>query len=194
MPVLLKRVKKELQSDVGKVGKNADGEYKFIPPNIVGRRIRNYPKLSITKFTERVDSKEGKITFQSISASETTSTKYKLTIQFFDVSYSPVETRANSIEMKEKIGSKKETLWLKPLTYGGNPVKMRCQCMDFRHRFQAPLREEDGLFGGFIPYTRKTDPWPVGYPSVNSTNKLGICKHLSSFLAVIESEGYLKNR
>ena len=54
MPVLLKDIKKSLEKDIGKVGRKADGSYKFVPPNIVGRRLRNYSKLSVTKINDVV--------------------------------------------------------------------------------------------------------------------------------------------
>jgi hypothetical protein len=194
MPVLLKQIKKELQTDVPKVGKTPDGEYKYTPPNIVGRRVNSYPKLRITKFTTNPDVKNEKIRFIGLAKSETTSSKYKVTVEFHEVKFRDIETGQFRNEVIVRDGRKKVSKWHRNLTYGGTPVTLRCQCKDFRHRFQKPLSDAGGLYGGFIGYTRKTDPWPVGRPFANSTNKLGICKHINSMLTVLENKGILKNR
>jgi hypothetical protein len=194
MPVSLKRIKKELQADIPKVGKGADGDYKFTPPNIVGRKVKNYTQLKISKVVKEANEKVGKIKVTCLSASESTSTKYKVYCEFYEAKFSAIETKLFKHPIEVRKDGKKVTIYHKDLKYGTNPVRLRCQCMDFRHRFQKPLKDADGLFGGFIGYTRKTPAWPEGNPLANSTNKLGICKHISSLLRRIEDEGILKNR
>lgn len=192
MPVNLKQIKRELQSDIPKVGKDASGEYKYTPPNIVGRRVNKYPKIQITKLKFKAVEKPEKVTITALGASESDKgTKYKVYLEFYKVKFSPIESAqfSNAIEI-----AKNAYVYHRNFTYGGNPIRCRCQCMDFRHRFQKPLKDADGLYGGFIGYTRKTPAWPQGRPYANSTSKLGICKHINSLLRKLESEGVLKNR
>ena len=194
MPVSLKQIKKELQSDVSKVGKDRNGDYKHTPPNIVGRRVAKYPKLKVTKLNMEPNEQVGKVKVTGLSASESSSTKYKVYIEFYDVQFSDIETKQFNNKIMTKRGNKKQAIWHRNFTYGKNPVRVRCQCMDFRHRFQKPLKDADGLYGGFIGYTRKTPAWPQGQPFANSTNKLGICKHINSLLWALDRQGVLKNR
>lgn len=195
MPVLLKEIKRQLQSDTGKVGKNKDGEYKFTPPNIVGRKINKYPKLKVTKLESKPRPGLNVLSYTGLVSSENqVGTKYKVSIDFHDVEYKKLETAQFKNEVTIKSGGKSENLYHRTMSVAKNPVKLKCQCSDFRHRFETPLARKGGLIGGPRKYTRKTDPWPVGRPFANSTKKLGICKHIASVLEAIKNDGMLKER
>lgn len=195
MPVSLKKVKQELQSDIGQVGKTPDGSYKFIPPNIVGRRLRDYAKLRVSKLDNRARPGTNIMTYSGLVQSESeTGVRYKVSINFHDVDFREKESAQFKNSTKTKIGGKKTTLYYRPMRTTVNKVTLKCQCQDFRHRFETPLAQANGLIGAPRKYTRKTDPWPVGRPFANSTEKLGICKHINSLLLILRDKGELKER
>lgn len=197
MPVLLKDIKRDLERDIGKVGRTKDGSYKFVPPNIVGRKLNDYPKLTVSKVEQNVKINKddsGKITHTGLVASETTGIKYKVSVEFSELKFRSLESKTYSNKINTRVGGDNVDLFFKTPGASVNPVKLRCQCQDFRHRFEYPLREVDGLLGAVRKYTRKTDPWPIGRPFANSTNKLGICKHLNSFLLILNTENKVKER
>lgn len=197
MPVLLKDIKRDLEKDIGKTGRKADGSYKFVPPSIVGRRLRDYTKLRTTKIEKIVKPNKdntGKVTFTGLVASESSSIKYKVWAEFSKLEFKSIESKTFSNKITTRRGGKRISLFYKTPSAKKNPVKLRCQCQDFRHRFENPLAKAGGLVGGARKYTRKTDPWPVGRPEVNSTSKLGICKHINSFLLALNDKDMVKER
>lgn len=198
MAVFLKDVKRELQSDIGKVGKNPDGSYKFIPPSIVGRKLKDYTQLRVSKITSGVTLSNNTIFFSGLVSSETRGIRYKVTIQFQDMKFKDIPSKTFDQKVVSGSGKNKITKYHKIPSIQNNPVAVRCQCKDFQHRFSWPLSKLKGLIGAPISYTRKTDPWNKkgtgGHPSVNSTKKLGICKHINSVLNVLNSEGMIKER
>lgn len=190
MPVLLKNVKKALEADIAKVGKTPDGSYKHTPPSIVGRKISKYPKLGVSKFETRPRPGIKSLSYTGLVKSESTGIRYKVTIQFHNLVYKDIESK--QFFNKAKIG--KVVKYYRTPSVQRNPVTMKCQCQDFRHRFETPLSKAGGLIGGPRKYTRKTSPWPVGRPSANATDKLGMCKHLSSLLFHLRDKGLIKER
>ncbi len=199
MAVFLKDVKRELQSDLGSVGKNPDGTYKFIPPSIVGRRLRDYTQLRVSKITSNASIVQKMLSFSGLVTSEQKgSIRYKVTIQFHEMIFKELKSKQFSQEVTTGRGKNKKTMFHRIPSIQRNPVMLKCQCKDFQHRFEFPLWFADGLIGAPTPYTRKTDPWnrqgTGGRPSVNSTEKVGICKHVNSLLEVLRSEGLIKER
>lgn len=199
MPVFLKDVKRELQSDLGRVGKNPDGSFKFIPPSIVGRRLRDYSQLRVSKITKSASPSRDMLTFTALVSSENTKgIKYKVTIEFHNLKFKDLKSAQFSEEVKTGRGRGAKKMYHRVPTVQRNPVKLKCQCKDFQHRFEFPLDKVDGLIGAPTPYTRKTDPWnrrgTGGRPSVNSTEKVGICKHINSVLEVLKDQGMIKER
>jgi len=191
MPVFLKDIKRELESDIGKVGQAADGSYKFEPPNIVGRKISKYTKLKVTKVSSTPTFGTNSISYNGLAASESDKgIKYKVTIRFHDMQFKDIASKQFSTEAK--MG--KVTKYHRIPTVQRNPVMLKCSCQDFRHRFETQLSNASGLVGGPRKYTRKTPPWPIGYPFANSTNKLGICKHVNSLLFILKDKGLIKER
>ena len=191
MPVFLKELKRELQSDRSKVGKDASGNYKQTPPNVIGRLVRKYPVLNVSKQTSRAVPRLDWLTFTGLVASETTGIKYKVSIQFQDMKFKNIQTKQFSIETTTNDNKK---AFHRPPTASKNQVRIKCSCQDFQHRFETQLKIFDGLIGSPRPYTRKTKPWPEGRPLANATDKIGFCKHVSSLLAHLNSKGLVKER
>jgi hypothetical protein len=190
MPVFLKDIKKELEKDKNKVGKKPNGDLKHKPPTIISRKLADYPVLDIQKLTVHANPKQETLKFKGVIQSETSSTWYKVTLEFHDVSFREEENSRHT----DKIMVEDDKYFYSPPSASRNPVRMRCQCEDWRHRFEHPMKEVDALVGARRSYTRKTPPWPQGYPYANSTEKLGMCKHLYTFLYVLYAQKFLKER
>lgn len=188
MAITLNDIKKDLQSDMNKVGRDGNGEFKFLPPSIVGRKLIKYPKLTVGGFEKRI--LPGNIlNFTGLVSSETEDgIKYKVQISFPEIEFQTEPSAQVNQEIKH---GERIKFHRAPSTHR-SVVKLKCQCMDFRHRFEHPLHAAGGLIGAPRSYTRKTRKWPIGYPSVNSTNKLGVCKHIHSLLLKMKDEKMIK--
>jgi hypothetical protein len=190
MPVYLKELKKELQSDRSKVGKDSDGTYRFTPPNIIGRLVKDYAKLKVSKQTSKAVPRLNWLTYTGLISSETTGIKYKVSIQFNDMAFKNIESKQFSV----KTSSNTENLFHRVPSVQKNQVRIRCSCLDHAHRFSVQLAIFDALIGPPNRYTRKTGPWPIGRPLANSTDKIGFCKHVSSLLVHLQAKGLVKER
>jgi hypothetical protein len=65
-------------------------------------------------------------------------------------------------------------------------IKVRCECMDFQHRFSYQNDRDKALYDNPIPYQRKTNR-----PSVNPGNVNGACKHLMAFMESLSGTGIM---
>lgn len=190
MPVLLKELKRELQDDRKKVGRNPDGSYKSMPtilPNIVGRTVKDYTTLPLDKISTQASEKDGTVRFTALVASETTGVKYMTKVKFFDMDFKKIQ----SAQYKNKAGNhKKQYVYYRTPNANVNSVQLRCNCMDFQHRFMHPLAIFDALIGMPIELEggRKTGKWPVGRPEVNVTDKIGFCKHVANLLTELKKK------
>lgn len=191
MPLFLKDIKKILAQDKDKVGRDADGDYKFKPPRIISRRLIDYAKLKVTALEKSLRVGVKIIDFSGIVPSETTvGKKYRVTVRFNDIMFSD---KKNKVFTQEgKVGE--DTVFYKMPTVNGNPVMLKCSCDDFRHRFEHQLADNDALIGAPRKYRRKTPLYPVGYPYANSTDKVGICKHVYSMVDFLKRQGHIKER
>jgi hypothetical protein len=189
MPVFIKDVRNELKSGADKVKTHT-------PPSYISRNVLKYPKLKVTKLTQAGDLSAKTLTFSCIVASENPKRKgsrpnYKVTIKFHNMIYKEVETPQFNTRLlvSQRKKSKKFVRWHKKPSVKLNPVSLKCQCEDFRHRFEHQLKSEKALIGGPRKYTRKTKPWEQGgYPYANETDKLGYCKHIQSLFHVLKRE------
>ena len=191
MTVFLKELKRELQSDRNKVGKDASGQYIYTPPSIIGRLVKSYPRLPVEKLTSRAVPRLSWLTYTGLVRSENNPIRYKVSIQFNNMSFKDIQTKQFSVQAETKNGV---IQYHRIPTAQRNPVRIRCSCKDFQHRFMTQLKIFDALIGSPIPYTRKTSAWPVGRPLVNSTDKIGFCKHVSSLLFELKDKNLVKER
>ena len=73
-----------------------------------------------------------------------------------------------------------------PVRLTDHNVKVRCNCLDFYHRFAVWNHADNSLFGPKPPpYQRKT----TDRPEVNPQRVPGFCKHLIKLFQELEHEG-----
>lgn len=207
MPILLKDVKRDLESDLSSVGRNSDGSYKHTPPNIIGRKLKNYTLLKVSKVNKVTRPETETISFSALVKSESSPSNYLVNIKFFDMKFKELKTT----QFKFRAIAKRldnAVVYHRLPNVSRNPVTMRCRCEDFRHRFEHQLDAKGGLLGGKRSYTRETEVWSAANlqrwedgklekkprPFANSTDKLGICKHINSVLNHLRDTDEIKER
>ena len=192
MPIYLKDIKRALERDTGKVGFKKNGDYKYTPPNIVARKLGNYPSLPVSKSDGTPNFKDGSMTFTGLVQSQSSADKYRCYVKMHGVPFFEKPDDEHREEEEMMIHGKVKKLYRAGINIKDSPVSVRCTCLDFQHRFSHQLAEEDALVGQPIKYTRKTPAWPVGRPYANSTDKVGICKHLNAFLNELNRLGMIE--
>lgn len=196
-----------------KGGKSKVGTY--IPPRFLWRDANTYPELSLVNNTltlipKKLKDNVGDLDFIGVIKSEFPNRKkpkgsrskgvgpsYKVTIKFENVLFSELKDKIHT----EELDFKDKKLYFKKPTLARNSAKIRCQCADFRFKFETQVAKAGALaYGTPRPYIRKTPEWTLGnmkkweddpannikpYPQANPTDKLGYCKHIHSFLAYL---------
>lgn len=186
MPLYLKDIKRELQKDKYLKGRKKDGSYKFEPPSIVSRQLKDYTNLKITKFDQVIRQGIKSIDFSGMVNSETTSgLKYRVTVRFLNILFNKQESPETTVRAKDQ---EDEVIFYGTPDIKNNSVMLRCQCNDFRHRFEHELADASALIGAPRKYKRLTPIWPIGRPYANSTHKIGVCKHIHSMLFYLKSK------
>jgi len=191
MPLKIKKIKRELKKGLSKVGRDHNGEYKFKPPQFLARNIDKYPVLPVVakEIIPRVGIRA--VTFRGEVHSETKSDTYRVTVQFMGMKFSKAQSPAFPMVGKLKDG--RDVFFAIP-TIHRNAIMYRCSCPDFRHRFGFQTMKNRSLIGAPKKYVRKTPPWPIGYPKVNSTDKIGYCKHVHSLIMDLLNSAQLRER
>lgn len=78
---------------------------------------------------------------------------------------------------------------IKPIRLSENNIRVRCNCLDFRHRFAYYNFNDGSLWGRkFPPYHRKTDT----RPPVNKNKTPGVCKHLIKTIMALKEAGLVR--
>jgi len=190
MPLKIKKIKRELKQGISQVGKK-DGEYIFKPPQFLARNIDKYPVLPV--LAKEIIPRPGlkAVTFRAEVNSETNSDTYRVTVQFMKMNFASAQSPAFPMTAKLKDG--RDVFFSIP-TIHKNDAMYRCQCKDFQHRFAFQLMKNKSLVGAPVKYTRVTPPWPIGYPKVNSTDKIGYCKHVHSLIMNMLDSSQLRER
>ena len=173
MAVFLKKVRRELEKGKRKAGSH-------VPPSYVWRNTSSYAELPVKKLNKIMRPGVKSIDFTGIVKSENiwtgTEPNYKVTVRFTDVKFSKKELK--SFPNKEIVNGKE--IFFKSPTFDKNPVQMKCQCTDFRHKFETPLSEFGGIIGGPRKYKRLTPPWTFegvgGRPYANHADGDGSAK------------------
>jgi hypothetical protein len=81
-----------------------------------------------------------------------------------------------------------EEFYIEPIAIADHNTKVRCDCLDFYHRFATYNFVDKSLMGSKPkPYVRKT----TTYPSVNPTRVPGICKHLLKLTEKLHTDGLI---
>lgn len=77
-----------------------------------------------------------------------------------------------------------------PISLAKNTVKVRCDCLDFYHRFFPYNNRDKSLYGNVPrPYVRKT----TTHAPANPQQKPGVCKHLLAAAEALSQTGLLVN-
>lgn len=197
MAIFLKRIKRDLANHANLTGVNRNGDPNYTPPTAISRDLRNYSRLRVVGLDRTVHISSRSVDFVSLVESESTpGRRYRAEITFVDILMSGTQTaeitNPTVITAGRHVG---RTAYWKTPAIAFNPVKLRCSCMDFRHRFSHELDAHDALIGEPLPYTRVTAPWEEGgRPYANSLGKVGICKHLYSLIVHLKARGLVKER
>lgn len=197
MPIFLKKIKRDLAANANLVGVNAQGELNHTPPTAISRDMGNYTRLRIVNLDRTVHISSRSVDFVSLVQSESQpGRRYRAEISFVNIVMSgqqkPELTNQTPVTAGKHVG---RTAYWKTPAIAANPVKLRCSCMDFRHRFSHELDAHDALIGQPIPYDRETPPWEQGgMPYANSLGKVGICKHLYSLIIHLKARGLITER
>lgn len=111
--------------------------------------------------------------------------QYKQSIQFNDVVFENADTEENATFTA---ADGVET-HVQPLVLSHLNVKVRCDCLDFYHRFANYNSQDKSLVGKAPPvYVRKT----TTRPPVNPTRVPGLCKHLLKIVDELNRIGLTK--
>jgi len=116
-----------------------------------GRNVTGYPKYPVTNLTTMASVGIKSITYKGVVKGE--DGNYIVFVQFFDVKFSK-----KKVEGWHPIKVERKLWYYKTPTVRFNPVKMRCQCLDFRMRFERELFMDKALIGNWRRYdARKID-------------------------------------
>lgn len=145
---------------------DADGKLVNIIPN---------PRAGLITFRFRVKSTSG------------INEGYNCWIQFYNVQFSDHPLSSTSIKIIDK--DTKEPLYFERISLvnkkNQNYVRVRCSCMDFRHRFAWEDRAVQALYGAPpAKYTPKAGA--KKRPPVNPKHIPGICHHIFQCAKSIE--------
>jgi hypothetical protein len=152
------------------------------------RKISDYSRLQVRSLEIQPAPGINVLSFVGMVRSETTpSNAYKTQIRFFDVEWS--KTRTTRMDQPVPVGDN-QTIWYHRIPNTRyNPIAIKCQCDDFRFRWEKQNHDAGSMIGNWRRYTRKTPPPPVGLPYVNPDDLLGYCKHIHNLFMALRDSG-----
>lgn len=156
------------------------------------RDHRKYPKLKMAGDIDIIPSPGlKKVVYTGNVVSEEDSTElYRVSVEFFEVKFNDAQSKQYPISAKSSDG--KSTIFFKAPNIVYQPIKLKCQCLDFRFRWEKELFDKKGLIGNWRRYKRKTPPPPVGYPYVNPLHLAGFCKHIQTFMVKLNTKSLIR--
>lgn len=111
--------------------------------------------------------------------------QYAQSLQFLRVTYETEDTESNITFQ----GTDGRDYHIAPITLTDHNVKVKCNCLDFFHRFAHYNAQDKSLIGRPPPlYQRKTDR-----PPVNPLRVPGLCKHLLKVIETLEGTGIISD-
>lgn len=162
-------------SDLFKVVKNRK--------DLLGSEMGELRKTKLTRVVPNVRSKQ--IIFQGQAFGEK---QYKPQATFFSVDFVDEKDKAHPLTVDTASGV---TLAAEQMKSHKHPVQVRCNCSDFSFRWGWYDAKKRALSGpNSYAYKRKT-PFPGGYPKVNPKSLPGYCKHLHTFLLLLQKRRIL---
>ena len=119
------------------------------------------------------------------STTRSNGNEYKQAVQFMRTVYEANDGSAN-ITFTAADG---QEYHIQPIQLTNHNVKVRCNCLDFYHRFATWNFSDNSIVGRApIPYQRKT----TTRPEVNPDHVPGMCKHLLKLMDRMRSEGLIR--
>lgn len=110
---------------------------------------------------------------------------YKQALQILGVTFLP-EPTDTSVTITDAQGNAYN---IDPVTLTDHNAKVRCNCLDFYHRFASYNQRDKSLAGPPPrPYQRKT----TDRPPVNPLRLPGICKHLLKLAENLQQQGIIE--
>lgn len=128
----------------------------------------------------------GELKVETVARSGESGKTYHPIMMFQDVQYEEADTPQNV----SFTGHDGQEHHIQPISLARNNVKVRCDCLDFYHRFFPHNNRDKSLYGNVPrPYVRKTNT----RPPVNPQNVPGLCKHLLAAAEALSNTGLLVN-
>lgn len=113
-----------------------------------------------------------------------TGQQYQQAIQFLRVKFEQAKTTENV----EFTGADGKQYFVTPINLNNHNVKVRCNCLDFYHRFAHYNHGDKSIVGRApVPYQRKT----TTRPEVNPDHVPGMCKHLIKVVQQLQTQGII---
>ena len=107
--------------------------------------------------------------------------QYQQAIQLLRVKFEPAKTNENV----EILATNGKTYYVQPIDLNNHNVKVRCNCLDFYHRFAHYNHGDKSIVGRApVPYQRKT----TTRPEVNPDHVPGMCKHLTKVVERLRTQ------
>lgn len=161
---------------------------------LLGSEMGTFRTTKLIRVVPNVRSKS--ITFQGEAYSPGDAKKKipaksrKPQVTFFSIDFADEEDKKHPLHVESAGGI---VNWAEQLKSRKHPIQVRCTCEDFQYRWGWYDGEKKALSGPkkSFAYTRKTPPPPLGYPKVNEKELPGYCKHLHTFLQLLQKRKIL---
>lgn len=115
-----------------------------------------------------------------ISKDSDTPDAYNTVVQFSNVKFHDADSNGKITFT----AADNQQYHITPIVLSKKNVKVRCNCLDFYHRFSEHNGKDGSLHGKHVPYTPTTDR-----ASDNPSGLPGVCKHLIKTIAALKKAG-----
>lgn len=145
------------------------------------QNVVNQVNVSKIEFTPFLPNRNLLITARASSGAR----QYKPQVLFSQVEFQDEDTPDN-VTIR---ATTNQDVNLLPIDLSENNCKVKCDCLDFYHRFSQFNYTDDSLYGDKPPtYRRKTDTRPAANPEQTP----GLCKHLMKVVLELRDAGLIQ--
>ena len=116
---------------------------------------------------------------------------YPVRMVFYQVDFSETKDAVHPIPaVLGGPGGARKQYYMSPISAKKNPVRLYCECFDFRFTWEFYNKKHEVLYPARVPhpYTRKT----TTYPERNPLHLPGFCKHTAGLIGELRTRGLLK--
>lgn len=179
-------------------------------PSFIQRKVdTKYTTLSVKDITYKAYFGAKQIAYTGIVKSEgiwnhkDIQPNYKVSLIIEGIKFT--QKKVGKDDIAAYVGNKQ--MYYKPPSIDKSVVRLRCQCLDFQHRFSHELKDQKALIGRPKKYVRKTPLWTKAnwdaylagkgdrpYPYANATGKIGFCKHIYSFVKELKKLKFVSEK